>query len=153
MTEYQFKLDFSAPKESNPDVPVRETEERPSVDEMLQKAKLLQQGILNLGFKPPRAQSDIATRYEWKPGHITQEKAHFFTQWRGRQFHHILEADKENPQIFAVYSFYLQREDQSFEDLLAIHRPSPNAIVVIHDHTIHSYCTPWSQCQELPWIP
>jgi len=112
-----------------------------------------QEKLLNLGFghlKMPRAKQQSnalkgTEKYTWREGLIVRQKAHFFTQWIGRQFHEIL---KEQPGIFAVHSYYLQDGD-TFETLLAMHKPSPNAIVVVHDHTIHSYCTPWSKCREL----
>ena len=111
----------------------------------------LQSKLLSLGFGhlklPGKKQSDAMAgiKYEWKPGHVVRQKAFFFTQWIGRRFHEILQ---QQPEIFAVHSYYL-REGESFETLCAIHKSSPNAIIVLHDHPITSYCTPTSVCKEL----
>lgn len=142
-----FDFSTSVPV-SNPDAPVRETK---TVEEILAKSTELREGLLTLGFTPPRnsKQSNALTEKNvWKPGLVVRDKAFYFTHWNGREFHEIKE---QQPDIFAVVNYYLQHDGQAFAELEAVHHASPNAIIVIHDHTIHHFCTPWSACKELPW--
>jgi|KBSMisStandDraft_5_1062788.scaffolds.fasta_scaffold03491_15 hypothetical protein len=85
----------------------------------------------------------------YKPGIVIRTKQSFFTQWQGRPWHVILE---DQPSAISFYSYYTHPHCD-FKALQSIVRPSPNAVTVIHDHSIREYCSPLSKCREIPYVP
>lgn len=115
-----------------------------------------QKGLLRLGFNSTRSarsarkQTDaFKGKYEFKEGHVVRELAFYHCQYHGRSFHSI---QQEPERFFAVHVYYT-RLGEVFEDLEKIHKPTPNALLIIHDHPINRHCIPISRCKELIWIP
>jgi hypothetical protein len=84
---------------------------------------------------------------EFIPGQAIRSKEFYFSQWIGRPFHVIVD---ESPDTFAVHNYYASAHF-TFQELEILYKASPNALIIIHDHDIHSYCTPLSKCKEIPW--
>ena len=131
-----FKLDFSPRENPKPKEVASMTYEE------------AQQSLLTLGFKGiKREKAQIKTKYDWQPGHVIRTKCFFSTQYHGMPFKDI-QAQPER--FFAVHSYYT-RPGEDFETLLAIYKPSPNTLIILHDHPISEYCTPWSPCKQVEW--
>jgi hypothetical protein len=86
---------------------------------------------------------------EFVPGQAIRSKEFFYSQWHGRPFHIIIQ---DSPEMFAVHNYYAS-EHFTFSDLERLYKPTPNALIIIHDHDVHSYCSPLSKCKEIPWKP